>query len=108
MTRTEREVIVAGRQDGAAGAGTGPRAGPGPPMNAVAVTGGMVVTPDGVRPGDVFISDGKIAAIIGAAGSTARRVQDAARLDAEGCYVLPGGVDPHCYLAAESAQAAGG
>ena len=57
-----------------------------------AVTGGTVVTPDGERRADVLIRDGKVAAI-GAAGSAPGR-----RTDASGCYVLPGGVDPHCHL----------
>ncbi len=60
------------------------------------MTGGTVVTPDGIRPADVLISDGKIAAV-GAAGAGL----DAERLDATGCYVLPGGVDPHCHLMAQ-------
>jgi dihydropyrimidinase len=61
-------------------------------VNPLAVTGGTVVTPDGVRPGDVLISDGKIAAIVEAGSATSPA------LDATGCYVLPGGVDPHCHL----------
>src|SRR3979411_1864310 len=61
-------------------------------VNPLAVTGGTVVTPDGVRPRDVLISDGKIAAIVEAGSATGPA------LDATGCYVLPGGVDPHCHL----------
>jgi dihydropyrimidinase len=60
-----------------------------------AVTGGTVVTPDGERRADVLIRDGKIAAI-GQAGAAGR--QRGGRVDAAGCYVLPGGVDPHCHL----------
>ena len=60
-------------------------------VSAVAVAGGTVVTPDGEHRADVLIRDGKIAAI-GAAGPAGQRV------DAAGCYVLPGGVDPHCHL----------
>src|SRR6516165_4147361 len=59
-----------------------------------AVTGGTVVTPDAVRRADVLISGGKIAAIA-EAGSVA-----GPGVDAHGCYVLPGGVDPHCHLMA--------
>ncbi len=66
-------------------------------MNVAAVTGGTVVTPDGVRPADVLIRDGKVSAITHA-GSAAGR-PDA--LSAAGCYVLPGGVDPHCHLMAQ-------
>jgi dihydropyrimidinase len=57
-----------------------------------AVVGGTVVIPDGERRADVLIRDGKIAAI-GQAGQAAGQ-----RFDASGCYVLPGGVDPHCHL----------
>jgi dihydropyrimidinase len=70
-----------------------------PPVtgNVAAVVGGTVATPEGLHRADVLIIDGKIAAIgePGAAGGTGL---DAARLDAGGCYVLPGGVDPHCHL----------
>jgi dihydropyrimidinase len=65
--------------------------------DVAAVVGGTVVTPEGLRRADVLISDGKIAAI-GEPGSAGRTGLDAARLDAGGCYVLPGGVDPHCHL----------
>ena len=57
-----------------------------------AVVGGTVVTPDGERRADVMITDGKIAAL-GEAGTAAGH-----RVDAAGCYVLPGAVDPHCHL----------
>ncbi|HLQ54784.1 MAG TPA: amidohydrolase family protein [Streptosporangiaceae bacterium] len=56
------------------------------------VTGGTVVTPDGKRRADVLIRDGKIAALDEAGAA------DGQRVDASGCYVLPGGVDPHCHL----------
>ena len=64
-----------------------------------AVTGGTVVTPGGLRPADVLIGDGKIAAIAepGPAAGPG--------LDAAGCYVLPGGVDPHCHLMSQVALA---
>jgi len=57
-----------------------------------AVTGGTVVTPDGERRADILIRAGKVAAIGDARDATGPRV------DASGCYVLPGGVDPHCHL----------
>jgi dihydropyrimidinase len=69
-------------------------------MTITAVTGGTVVTPDGTRRADVLISDGKIAAI-GEPGPADGTRPDAARLDAAGCYVLPGGVDPHTHLMAQ-------
>jgi dihydropyrimidinase len=72
-----------------------------------AVTGGTVITPGGPARADVLIDGGTIAAI-GALGDPGGQ-----RLDASGCYVLPGGVDPHCHLmpgvrAATSAAARGG
>jgi dihydropyrimidinase len=65
----------------------------------VAVTGGTVVTPGGLVRADVHIRDGKVAAI----GD--HPVADGPRLNATGCYVLPGGVDPHCHLMAGVQQA---
>src|SRR5713226_7493339 len=76
-------------------------------MNVAAVVGGTVLTPEGPRQADVLIADGKIAAV-GDAGPGTGHVVDAA-----GCQVLPGGVDPHCHLmpdvrAATVAAALGG
>ncbi len=71
------------------------------PGGTLAVTGGTVVTPAGVRRADVVIGDGKIielaepGAVPGQGG----------RLDAAGCFVLPGGVDPHCHIMADVAAA---
>ena len=72
-----------------------------------AVTGGTVITPGGAARADVLIDGGTIAAI-GDHGDPGGQ-----RLDASGCYVLPGGVDPHCHLMpgvhpATSAAARGG
>jgi dihydropyrimidinase len=72
-----------------------------------AVTGGTVITPGGPARADVLIDGGTIAAI-GDHGDPGGQ-----RLDASGCYVLPGGVDPHCHLMpgvhpATSAAARGG
>jgi dihydropyrimidinase len=72
-----------------------------------AVTGGTVITPGGPVRADVLIDGGTIAAI----GD--HDDPGGQRLDASGCYVLPGGVDPHCHLmpgvhAATSAAARGG
>jgi dihydropyrimidinase len=64
------------------------------PGNVVAVTGGTVVTPAGPVATDLWIRHGKIAA----AGDHA--IVSGEHLDASGCYVLPGGVDPHCHLMA--------
>jgi dihydropyrimidinase len=67
-----------------------------------AVTGGTVITPGGPARADLLIDGGTIAAI-GDEGGTIAANEDhggpgGQRLDASGCYVLPGGVDPHCHL----------
>jgi dihydroorotase (multifunctional complex type) len=60
----------------------------------LAVTGGLLVTPEGVRPGNLGIRDGLIEAI-GPAGTSL----EAARIwDAAGLHVLPGAIDIHCHL----------
>jgi dihydropyrimidinase len=66
-----------------------------------AVTGGTVVLAGGALPADVIIEDGRIAAL--AKPGTARA--GAGALDATGCLVLPGGVDPHCHIMADVAAA---
>lgn len=59
------------------------------------VTGGTVVTPTSVEALDIAVKDGVITAL-GAPGSFA--AQGATKvLDATGCYVVPGGVDPHVH-----------
>ena len=63
-------------------------------MNISAVAGGIVITPDGPVRADVLIADGKVAA----AGE--HRIGARQTLDASGCWVLPGGVDPHAHLMA--------
>lgn len=56
------------------------------------MAGGRVVTPEAVLDVDVAVRDGTIAGI-GTADRTAAEV-----IDASGCFVLPGGVDPHSHL----------
>jgi dihydropyrimidinase len=85
-----------------------------------AVVGGTVVTPGGPREADVAIEGGLIAAITprgGRAGSARGGRAGSGRagtaLDATGCWVLPGGVDPHTHAMASVrdatlAAAAGG
>jgi len=67
----------------------------------LAITGGTVVTPDGTRQADVLIRDGTIIALTAAGAAPA----EAERLNATGCLVLPGGVDPHCHITADVAAA---
>ncbi len=61
------------------------------------VTRGAVVTPTGLLDADVVIADGKILALAEPGAAPAQ----AARLDATGCFVLPGGVDPHSHIMAD-------
>ncbi|WEF25347.1 dihydropyrimidinase [Paracoccus sp. S3-43] len=55
------------------------------------IRGGTVVTADLTCKADVLVEGGRIAAI--GQGLTGDRV-----LDASGCYVMPGGIDPHTHL----------
>lgn len=72
-----------------------------------AVVGGTVVTAAGSREADVIITDGRVAALAEPGAATGAGV-----LDAAGCWVLPGGVDPHTHamsgLAAATAAAVSG
>jgi dihydropyrimidinase len=71
------------------------------PGVTLVVTGGTLVTPAGRLHADVLIGDGKIVALAAAGAAPGQ----AERLDATGCLVLPGGVDPHCHLMADVAAA---
>jgi dihydropyrimidinase len=68
---------------------------------ALAVTGGTVVLPGGAVPADVVIEDERIAALARPGSAPA----GPGRIDATGCFVLPGGVDPHCHIMADVAPA---
>jgi dihydropyrimidinase len=56
------------------------------------IVGGTIVTPDGSVEADLVVRDGRVAELA-APGS----VRSADALDAHGCLVLPGGVDPHAH-----------
>ena len=58
---------------------------------ATVIKGGTIVTADLSYQADVLVDGGKIIEI--GQGLTADRV-----LDASGCYVMPGGIDPHTHL----------
>ncbi|WP_423206925.1 dihydropyrimidinase [Paracoccus yeei] len=60
-------------------------------MGSTVIRGGTVVTADLTYKADVLVEDGRIAAI--GEGLAGDRV-----LDASGCYVMPGGIDPHTHL----------
>jgi dihydropyrimidinase len=67
-------------------------------MYDLLVTGGTVVTATITAALDVAVIGERITAlgVPGSFGSDARRM-----VDASGCYVLPGGVDPHCHYRLE-------
>ena len=59
------------------------------------VTGGQVVTPQGVAEVDVAIAGGRIAAL---AHPGALSTEGAQVIDASGLIVLPGGIEPHTHI----------
>ncbi len=71
-------------------------------MDVSAIVGGTVVTPDGPRRSDLLLSGGTIAGLGRAAPvPPGQGAVGGQQVDAAGCYVLPGGVDPHCHLMAQ-------
>jgi len=63
------------------------------------IRGGLVVTPAGVQRTDIVVSGERVLGLSAGGGHAADDI------DAEGCYVLPGGVDPHTHLLADVASA---
>ena len=63
-------------------------------MSETLVRGGTVVTEAGRRRADVLCRDGRIAAV----GDALEPPPGAEVIDAGGCYVMPGGVDPHTHM----------
>jgi dihydropyrimidinase len=61
---------------------------------AVLIRGGTIVNHDSSRRADVLVRDGMIAAI----GTSLDTPTGAEVIDAGGCHVLPGGIDPHTHL----------
>src|ERR1700733_132289 len=60
----------------------------------MAVRGGLVVLEDAVRRLDIGVADGRIVALAEAGALP----QAAAEYEADGFYVLPGGIDSHTHL----------
>ena len=61
---------------------------------SILIRGGTVVNHDHSRRADVLIDGGKIVAV----GDEARAPAGAEIIDAGGCYVMPGGIDPHTHM----------
>lgn len=57
------------------------------------IHGGRVVTPDGVQRLEVGVADGRVAGLF-EPGSLSNATE---RIDATGCYVLPGAIDTHTH-----------
>ena len=60
----------------------------------ILIRGGTVVNHDHSRRADVLVAGGTIAAV----GPSLEVRADAEVIDAGGCYVMPGGIDPHTHL----------
>lgn len=60
---------------------------------AVLVRGGTVVTAEGERRADVLIEGEKVLAVASNIEVTGAKV-----IDAGGCFVMPGGIDPHTHM----------
>jgi dihydropyrimidinase len=58
------------------------------------ITGGTVVTASDTFPADVLIDGAKVVGLL----ARGTGPQDAERIDAAGCYVIPGGIDAHTHL----------
>ena len=55
------------------------------------IKGGTIVTSDLTFQSDVLIEKGKIASI-------GKNLSGDKILDAKGCYIMPGGIDPHTHM----------
>jgi cytosine/adenosine deaminase-related metal-dependent hydrolase len=61
---------------------------------AALIRGGTIVNHDSSRRADVLVQDGVIAAI----GANLDAAAPIEVIDAGGCFILPGGIDPHTHL----------
>jgi dihydroorotase (multifunctional complex type) len=60
----------------------------------LAIRGGQVLTPDGLRPGTVAVAGGRIVAILPPEAEPMARET----VEAHGLHVLPGAIDIHCHI----------
>jgi dihydroorotase len=58
------------------------------------IEGGLVVSPEGTKPGSIAIRNGKVAAIV----APGEKIEARERIDVTGCMILPGLVDAHVHL----------
>ena len=64
-------------------------------MASTVIKGGTIVTADRIYVADVLVDGGRISRIGPVGGGD---VSGDKELDATGCYVMPGGIDPHTHL----------
>jgi dihydropyrimidinase/allantoinase len=60
----------------------------------LAIRGGQVLTPDGLRPGTVAVAGGRIVAILPPGAEPEARET----VEAQGLHILPGAIDIHCHI----------
>ncbi|MGL4239804.1 MAG: dihydropyrimidinase, partial [Beijerinckiaceae bacterium] len=58
------------------------------------IRGGTVINHDHSKRADVLISEGRIVAV----GENLSKPRGAESIDAGGCDILPGGIDPHTHM----------
>jgi dihydropyrimidinase len=63
-------------------------------MRTKLIRGGTIVTSNGRRRADIMCRDGKIVGM----GSSLEAPAGSDVIDAGGCYVMPGGTDPHTHM----------
>ena len=61
---------------------------------SILIKGGMVTTSENMQCTDILIIDEKIAAV----GEDLTPPEGCRIIDAQGCYVMPGGIDPHTHM----------
>ncbi|WOF23258.1 dihydropyrimidinase [Microbacterium betulae] len=68
------------------------------------VRGGTVVEPTWQGPADLFVEEGRVAAIVAPGAAAPAGSENARVIDATGRLVMPGGVDPHCHVGYASGE----
>lgn len=67
-------------------------------MGRIVVRGGTVVSPSGRWLADVLVDGETIAAVVAPGSDVLPSDGDVRVIDAQGCYVIPGGVDAHTHM----------